>query len=285
MGKLLLRILSRLRLLRYFNITISHSRNENKVIVPVIGTLGHDNLSLSELWMCDVLAKLLKVKSGLFIDVGVNLGQTLIKLKLVDKNAGYIGFDPNPVCIFYTKELVKANGFLNCQLVPVGISDGNELVTLFFYTDGDSDTSASIVKDFRPEKVYRKEYVACFAYTHLQPIINGKSLSIIKIDVEGAELQVLKCFANLIEDQRPFVLVEILPVYSAQNIDRLKRQQEIQLMAASLDYKILRINKRSDDFGGFQLLDTIGISDKIEDSDYLLCPSETLPRILDVSNR
>lgn len=280
MEKTLLRILAKLNLLSYFNFTISHSRNGKKVFVPIIKSHGSENLHLSEMWMCEVLSRLLALKDGLFIDVGVNVGQTLIKLKLVNSDVPYIGFDPNPICIFYTKELIELNGFSNTRLVPVGISDKDEIVTLFFYTDGDSDSSASIVKDFRPQKVYRQEYVGCFGADHLQPVLLAESISIVKIDVEGAELQVLKGIRPLLAGKRPFVLIEILPVYTQENVDRLKRQHEIESLVRDLDFRILRLIKSQGQFTHFQPLDSIGISDKIEESDYLLCPAELMNQLL-----
>src|SRR5687767_11314100 len=109
MTHFLVKCLAKCNLLNYFNLTIKHHRKSNSVIVPIINKIGIENLHLSEEWMCDVIEKLLSVKTGGFIDIGVNVGQTLIKLKLVDANVSYIGFDPNPVCVFYTKTLIKKN--------------------------------------------------------------------------------------------------------------------------------------------------------------------------------
>jgi len=50
--------------------------------------------------MIDLLKKILLLKDGVFIDIGMNLGQTLIKLKCVDPNIRYFGFEPNPGCVY-----------------------------------------------------------------------------------------------------------------------------------------------------------------------------------------
>ena len=41
-----------------------------------------------------------------FIDVGVNVGQTLLKLKSISSEINYLGFEPNPNCVNYLKNLI-----------------------------------------------------------------------------------------------------------------------------------------------------------------------------------
>ena len=161
MKRILIKMLKRLRLLHHFNFTVSFSRNGNIVRVPVLGRLGDGNLRMSELWMCEVLEMLLPVRKGCFIDIGVNLGQTLIKLKLVDDEVPYLGFDPNPVCAYYVRELIRENKYDNAVIVPVGLSGKNELATLHFYSEGSSDSAASVIEGFRPHDKSVSKRVRC----------------------------------------------------------------------------------------------------------------------------
>jgi FkbM family methyltransferase len=280
MTRFFLKILFRFGWLRFFNLTAEIRRNGHKIKVPVIKSLGRENLDLSELWMCGVLERVLPYKSGCFIDVGVNLGQTLIKLKLVDESRFYVGFDPNPNCIYYTKELIRENGFQNAVLIPVGIAADSRLLMLNFYTAGEGDSSASIVEGFRPTvPVSRREFVACFNYDMIEHSITEQNVSVVKVDVEGAELEVLKGLRKLLEMKRPFILIEILPVYNVGFAGRWDRLIELEGIIKQLDYVILRIIKFNGEFERFESLETIGVSDKIEDADYLLCPSEEISKI------
>ena len=63
--------------------------NDNFIYIPYINGI---RCKITEPWMIELLAMLLKEKEGAFIDVGVNVGQTLIKLKSIDINRKYIGF-------------------------------------------------------------------------------------------------------------------------------------------------------------------------------------------------
>lgn len=276
MKKLFLKLLSRLHYLHYFNLVLTYARNGSKVRIPVIRSLGTGNIWLSELWMCEVLEKLLPLKRGCFLDIGVNVGQSLIKLKLVDGNVPYLGFDPNPMCVYYTNELIRENNYDNAMLVPVGLSSRNELVTLNFYSDGASDSAASIVENFRPhDRVYRREFVACFDYEKIKDCLPQEDTCIVKVDVEGAEVEVLSGMRSLLIDKRPFVLIEILPVYSVDNVFRWERQQELEQIIKDCNYKIFRISTSGKTFNSFTPLETIGVNTRIENADYLLCPAES----------
>lgn len=51
-------------------------------------------------WKIDLFKRILSVKKGDFIDIGVNVGQTLLNINSIDINSGYIGFEPNSNCVF-----------------------------------------------------------------------------------------------------------------------------------------------------------------------------------------
>jgi FkbM family methyltransferase len=272
----LYKVLIKLGWIKYFNVKYDYVYNGKRIIIPIINGMGKENLVLSEQWMTAVIRHLIALKKGLFIDVGVNVGQTLLKLRSIDADIKYIGFEPNPACVYYTNELIKSNSFKNTIVVPAGIADIDHLLTLNFYTDGDLDSSASIVKDFRPEQVYRREYVACLQYSSFHELLDNEAVSILKIDVEGAELEVLSSLSSVLQDKRPFVLIEILPAYSLDNTQRVERQAAIQEMLKKMNYKILRIHKTE---LGFSHLERIEINPRIEDCDYLLCPEELMSSV------
>ncbi len=106
---------------------------------------------ISEPWMIDLLSELLPQQRGAFFDVGVNLGQTLVKLKAVDPERDYVGFEPNPVCAWYSQELIKANGFRNCELLPVGLFNEDNLLTLELMCDEVTDSAGSLITNFSTE--------------------------------------------------------------------------------------------------------------------------------------
>lgn len=281
MINLFIKAFSKLRILKIFNLVGVTTLRNKKFSIPVIRSLGKENLHVSEQWMCKIFDKLLPLKEGLFVDIGVNTGQTLLKLKATDEKRKYIGFEPNPNCVFYVQELIRRNKFTDVVLYPVGLADRTQLIELNFFTTEATDAAASIIKDFRAAStVYRKEFIPCFKFSDINLQFDG-NISIIKIDVEGAELEVIQGLLNLLEKDRPFILIEILPVYDATNNIRLERQKAIEKALSSLNYKILRVLKKGDaGVESIELLAEIGIHSNMSHCDYILCPEESLKSVI-----
>jgi FkbM family methyltransferase len=115
----------------------------------------------------------------------------LLKLKSVNSQVQYVGFEPNPKCIFYVDELIKVNNFENTKLVPVGLMNENSLLELNFFSEAETDSSASLISNFRPnQKTYYSKYVPALNYDSLRLPID--KVAILKIDVEGAEVFVIE---------------------------------------------------------------------------------------------
>jgi hypothetical protein len=69
-------------------------------------------------------------------------------------------------------------------------------------------------------------------------------VSIIKIDVEGAELEVVKGLADTLMRYRPAIVCEVLPTYSGADGRRAFRQPRIEALLGilrSLDYDVFRL--------------------------------------------
>ena len=99
------RLLKKLGIFERVNLFPSIKYNNTKFIIPIIKTMGRSNLYLNrhEPWMLPLIERLVSIKPGAFFDVGVNMGQTLLKLKSVAPQIRYFGFEPNPYGVYYTK--------------------------------------------------------------------------------------------------------------------------------------------------------------------------------------
>ena len=210
-------------------------------------------------------------KKTKFIDVGANIGQTLIKVKSIDPDLEYIGFEPNPSCVHYLSKLISLNQFDNTHVLPIALSTEDEILELDHYNESIVDSSASIIKDFRPKnKVFRKSYIASMSINIKSSLNLIKNCSIIKIDVEGSELEVLKSLYEILETYKPIVIIEILPIYSFENEGRIQRQEQIFSILKNLSFMIFRILKSNNDFKGLKEINEIEIHNDLELCDYVL---------------
>jgi FkbM family methyltransferase len=99
-------------------------------------------------WKTQLIGRFLQQRAGLFLDVGANIGQTLLDYAACENRAGYIGFDPAPQCVQLLTEIVRMNGLADCRIVPVALADSVGI--LEFYTRGPVDPAASLLSEIEP---------------------------------------------------------------------------------------------------------------------------------------
>ncbi len=275
----LIRVLNKINLLKYLNLNGVLTLNKKNFKIPIIENMGYANLFMTEPWMIDLLKIILPIDDKTFVDVGVNTGQTMLKLRSVDADINYLGVEPNSNCVYYSNRLIEENNFKNTTILPVGISEENELGVLCFFHTSKTDSSASMITDFRAnQKIERKEYIPLFNLESLKKEINHELISVLKIDVEGAELEVIKSFKQAIEKSKPIILIEILPVYDAGNGDRMERQNEIQNILFDLSYSIFRVKKTDDLLIDLDKIQDIGIHGDINGSEYIMVPDNKIDK-------
>lgn len=280
--RLLLRVLSKIRVLKYLNLypKVLLPLGRRLIKLPLIGGVGYyENFLLPhEPWLDKTIEILLSMREGAFIDVGVNLGQTLLKFIAYNDGREYYGFEPNPICFEYVEKLRKTNLLQNVKIIPVGLSDKSGLKKLLL--NEDCDGAASIVSGFRLNNhysmsktvpVFRGDEIL-FEYLKIQ------SVGIVKIDVEGGELEVLVGLQNTIKKMRPFILCEILPVYdeiSEMGKMRRKRTDQIVEIISKAGYKIVRLLHD----GKAVSLETIATHANPKLCEYLFIPDEVVETV------
>jgi FkbM family methyltransferase len=209
-----------------------------------------DRTELREPWLDAVYQTVLRCRKGAFLDVGANLGQTMFKILSLDSSRQYIGFEPQVSCCFPIQQFLEENHIGNYAILPVGLSNKNGTVKLYL-REGGFDSTASMVKDFRPESFYASHrYVCVRKGDELISELQVTSVSAIKIDVEGAELEVIEGLLDLIGAKIPFIIFEVLNHFVLVTGDKLDdqhirfRESRIEKMEDILrqrDYVILNV--------------------------------------------
>ena len=227
----------------------------------------------TEPWMADVLRLLLPTREGLFVDVGVNLGQTLIKVKDLEPDRAYLGFEPNPACVASTDRMIGALRLRNCRIIPAGLSTETGIVELAMISDSETAPDGSIIRGFRSnEQVVGRKNVVVLRFDDLPPDLFAQQVAFLKIDVEGAELEVLQTLTPMIDRDRPIVLIEVLPCYSADKTERASRQEKTETLLHERGYRLKRVLKRDNRLQELTPLDHIGIHGDLTMCDYVAEP-------------
>jgi FkbM family methyltransferase len=258
-----------LRKLGFFNRSYRERIAGREFIIPIIN--GRKTYA-SEPWMGTVIFRLFQIKKGAFIDVGVNLGQTLLKVAATDPDREYLGFEPNPTCVDYVWSLISANRLLGYEVLPAGIANQTTISHLHLFRSEDTDPSASTVPNFRPN-VVDKRPIVLINFEGIPKNMIPDEIAVIKIDVEGGELFVIEGLMPLVKRTRPFLIVEVLP---AVDSGRLERQKVLEQHLRTLNYITFRIMRSSDGetFQTFTPIAEIGVPSDLAHCDYVLAPRE-----------
>jgi FkbM family methyltransferase len=270
MKVILIRILEKLGILRFFNFNLRININHRYCIIPLRGRIGLENVLLREHWFTNFLDEILNDKgegaNNYFVDIGVNVGQTLLKVKSLCPELNYIGFEPNSTCVSYVLDLVKANSFSNVIIYPLGLSERDGMLKLF--ADNAHASGASVIENFR--KKTRVEYVMNIPVAKGDNLFNDFEgvIKLIKIDVEGFEADVLTGLKSTLDKFKPIVICEVLPVYSNDNKSRMERQNKLEELLRIHEYDIYRINE---DSAKISPIPEIGIHGDMTRTNYIFC--------------
>jgi hypothetical protein len=94
----------------------------------------------------------------------------------------------------------------------------------------------------------------------------------IKIQAEGAELDVLRGLRRTVEREAPYIVCEVLPVHDPATPSgalRLSRQRQLQSLIAALGYRVYRASA-----GSLHPIDDIGIHDDVALSNHVFAPTD-----------
>lgn len=236
------------RLHKYLSILVQVKLENQSLSIPVNVNGGTENIAWTRSWRTEVIKRLMYKPDGVFIDVGANIGQTLLDLRVTHPNAQYIGFEPNANCVNYLQKLIQANHFQSYLIIPVGLSEENQVLPLYRQQGLLIDSGGTILSNVRPQKPCEVDFVPCFRFDQIWEKLNTKDIDFVKIDVEGAELETLIGMKTSIRKYRPSILCEVLFTSADADISaqKLRNEQLMQLMT-DMNYEVFQLIKSADE--------------------------------------
>lgn len=153
---------------------------------------------------------------GVFVDVGANVGQEALwaaHLYLSDgvtSGPKVFAFEPNPTIVRRLQHNVAANSVEGLISVnAVGVSDVNGTAA-FYLAPEDNGSNSSLA----PNRFFGGEVINVPVVT-LDSFFSGhhskRPVALLKIDVEGGELRVLRGSTHLLSSDRPVMILEACP--------------------------------------------------------------------------
>jgi FkbM family methyltransferase len=172
------------------------------------------------------LLKSLTPAGGTFVDIGANVGlYTCVMANHVGPTGSVVAFEPMPENIALLRRNIGVNRLSNVDVQPVGLSNRSGKAVLYVPLQHPGGPSAATqVCDPGGWRA-----VGDTSMTTLDQAFQGDRLDLIKVDVEGHEVQVLEGAHSVIEHFRPIVAREVIS----------DNRQVVMEFATSWGYKVL----------------------------------------------
>lgn len=153
------------------------------------------------------------VKKGMtVIDIGAHIGLTTVMMSNYLQPDGIIyAFEPTPTTCNTLKETIRLNRLGNL-VVPVQAALSSKSGKEYFYISNHAaDNSNSLVNNDRKDRRESRVEVQLYSLDDFTKDKNIAAVDFIKIDAEGAELQVLKGMTENIARRFPKMILSLHP--------------------------------------------------------------------------
>jgi FkbM family methyltransferase len=130
-------------------------------------------------------------------DIGANVGvYTVLACSAVGEKGRVFSFEPATMNLFYLNENVRVNRFLNCEVIPKAVSDSDGTVQFEF-------SGESCLGKISTDGLLRVPSISLDSFC-----FTGKPApQLLKIDVEGAEYEVLTGAAKVLLEAKPVIFL------------------------------------------------------------------------------
>ena len=199
-----------------------------------------------EYHLVKIAIELAKIKTGIIVDVGANIGSFAIPLALKYPSRDIVSFEPQRTVFYHLAANIFLNNLSNVIAHRLVISDEKKEHTTVPFFDLYENYSGSVTlsKDIANKRSkipgvaeplsYAKKF-DLVKITSLDKFFTSK-ISLIKIDVEGMELSVLKSAESILKQDSPILLFETwdLPEFEKENKSIIKYLSSVGYVCFSL---------------------------------------------------
>jgi FkbM family methyltransferase len=142
---------------------------------------------------------------GVVIDVGANIGVHAVHFAALARFGKVVCFEPARSTFAYL--LRNVQHLANVIPLNVALSDSAGLQPFFVA----ADNAFSGLKDTKRKAILHQESIACFRGDDILPALfaDDQRIDLVKIDVEGLEMQVLRGMREFLVAHKPVIFCEI----------------------------------------------------------------------------
>jgi FkbM family methyltransferase len=203
-------------------------------------------------------------KDKVVLDIGANIGNHALFLSRYSSTVH--AFEPYEPARSPLEKKISINNVDNVVVYPIGLSDKKESIP---YYPMEAGGTGSFEKDFFQGEDENKIILNVDVGDNVVVANNISGIDLIKIDVEGFEIQVLTGLKNTMEENRPLVIFETLHdtrESSATDFDKMS-----EMFPAKYVFYIF--SKRDKKRGRYSLVKIKDVT-SLKSNDIIACPEE-----------
>jgi FkbM family methyltransferase len=181
---------------------------------------------------------------GLFVDVGANIGQSARDYLAVMPNGAYIGFEPGCAAAWCATKYLQLRSAGDAIVLPIALWSSVVTAELLTRPLRLVDPAGSILEGIRPGRAYKRVPVLCVPFDVVWEARGSASVALVKVDVEGSELEVLLGMQKSIGRWRPPIVCEVLrPDIQADRDDAVRRLQGLESLLERMQYSAYGVQR------------------------------------------
>jgi len=170
-----------------------------------------------------------------FIDVGAHIGKYSLMMSILNKNGKVFSMEPYSDNMMQLRNNLKYYGLENVKPFEVACYSRNTSSKLYLAPMSGAGHSLKNIMKFKNYNV-----VKCI---RLDSLIKEKIIDIIKIDVEGSELDVLKGCENILNKTK-YIVFESMEIDGAREIAEFLRKFGFTIVKTQAEFYYLATNDK-----------------------------------------
>jgi FkbM family methyltransferase len=167
---------------------------------------------------------------------------TLTFANLVGNSGTIFSFEPEPDNFRMLKQNIELNNFNNTSAYNLAVSDSEKMLSLYLSNDSNSGTHSTIFNKTSVSENYIE--VKAISLDDFVKKNNLNKIDLIKIDVEGAEIDVVNGMDNILKKNKPILIIEL--VSGLQTNRNLSTKDFKHMMSEKYDYNPYMINNNGE---------------------------------------
>jgi FkbM family methyltransferase len=157
------------------------------------------DIQFSHKWEARVKAFVSELNEGLFVDIGANFGfYTIMASKILNDNGKVLSVEADPLYYSFLCQNIELNSCRNTSAKNVAAWSENGKVSIFPYRFGVSSEDSSTTGQGPYIEVEAKP---------MDEILDGRTPALTKIDVEGAEYEVMEGMASTLSKEKNMAII------------------------------------------------------------------------------